>query len=232
MKREMVYRILFYLAGLLFLAFGLTLNTTTGLGVSAIISVSHALSVILGMQIGDTTFCLYSLFVVIELIIHYTMKRKDPSFPFKKQAVLDILQLPLSLVFTRVMNIFASFLPMLTELEDTLWSTFPLRFATLIIAIIFTGIGAAMSLDMRLIPNPGDGFVQSLADLTGRETGLMKNIVDGVSVALALTLGLCLSGTVVGGGVGTILAFLFVGRVIALFNRSFGGRLSDLTEGE
>ena len=218
MKREMLYRILFYLAGLLFLAFGLTLNTTTGLGVSAIISVSHALSVILGMQIGDTTFCLYSLFVMIELIIHYTMKRKDPSFPFKKQAVLDILQLPLSLVFTRVMNIFASFLPMLTELEDTLWSTFPLRFAALIIAIIFTGIGAAMSLDMRIIPNPGDGLVQAFSDVFKKDVGTMKNIIDLVNIVIAIIIGYLFLGRLVSVGIGTVCAVIGVGRVIHLFN--------------
>ena len=88
---------------------------------------------------------------------------------------MDMLQLPLSLVFTRVMNLFEAAIPTFTGMGG--------RLVILAAAIICTGLGAAMSLDMRLIPNPGDGFVQSLADLTGRETGLMKNIVDGVSVA-------------------------------------------------
>ena len=37
MKKETVSRVLFYLAGLLILAVGLTLNTKTGLGVPPII---------------------------------------------------------------------------------------------------------------------------------------------------------------------------------------------------
>ena len=224
MSRKAALRLTDYLAGLMLLALGLTLNVKSDLGVSPIISSANVFSATLPCPIGDATFVLYSLFVLAEMAIHLVLWRRRKEGSIARRLVMDMLQLPLSLVFTRVMNLFEAAIPTFTGMGG--------RLVILAATIICTGLGAAMSLDMRLIPNPGDGFVQSLADLTGRETGLMKNIVDGVSVALALTLGLCLSGTVVGGGVGTILAFLFVGRVIALFNRSFGGRLSDLTEGE
>lgn len=223
MSRKAALRLTVYLAGLMLLALGLTLNVKSDLGVSPIISSANVFSATLPCPIGDATFVLYSLFVLAEMAIHLVIWRRRKEGSIARRLVMDLLQLPLSLVFTRVMNLFEAAIPTFTGMGGRL---------VILAAIICTGLGAAMSLDMRLIPNPGDGFVQSLADLTGRETGLMKNIVDGVSVALALTLGLCLSGTVVGVGVGTILAFLFVGRVIALFNRSFGGRLSGLTEGE
>ena len=45
-------------------------------------------------------------------------------------------------------------------------------YAVLAAGIILTGIGAAMSLDMRLIPNPGDGIVQALADCFKKPVGL------------------------------------------------------------
>ena len=44
MKKSMIYRVLIYIAGLLILAMGLTLNTKAGLGVSPIISVSYSVS--------------------------------------------------------------------------------------------------------------------------------------------------------------------------------------------
>ena len=46
MKKQIFYRILFYAAGLLILALGLTLNTKTGLGVSPIISVAYSIATI------------------------------------------------------------------------------------------------------------------------------------------------------------------------------------------
>lgn len=224
MSRKAALRLTVYLAGLMLLALGLTLNVKSDLGVSPIISSANVFSATLPCPIGDATFVLYSLFVLAEMAIHLVIWRRRKEGSIARRLVMDMLQLPLSLIFTRVMNLFEAAIPTFTRLGG--------RLVILAAAVICTGLCAAMSLDMRLIPNPGDGFVQSLVDLTGWETGLMKNIVDGVSVALALTLGLCLSGTVVGVGVGTILAFLFVGRVIALFNRCFWGRLSGLTEGE
>ena len=47
-KKPILFRGLFYAAGLLILALGLTLNTKTGLGVSPIISVAYSISVISG----------------------------------------------------------------------------------------------------------------------------------------------------------------------------------------
>ena len=65
MKKEKGYRVIFYLAGLLILAFGITLNTKTGLGVSPIISVSFSISTILDVNFGDMTFLWYAIFVLI-----------------------------------------------------------------------------------------------------------------------------------------------------------------------
>ena len=90
------------------------------------------------------------------------------------------------------------------------------------LALIFTGIGAAMSLSMRLVPNPGDGLVQVLADAFGIGTGLMKNCVDAFCIVLSLILGLLFAGKPVGIGIGTVCAVMLVGRVIALFHHIFG----------
>ena len=64
MKKQNVYRISFYILGLLILAMGLTLNTKAGLGVSPIISVSYSISTIFHLNFGDMTldniFCFCS----------------------------------------------------------------------------------------------------------------------------------------------------------------------------
>ena len=53
MKKQLFYRILFYAAGLLILALGLTLNTKTGLGVSPIISVAYSIATIFDHNFRD-----------------------------------------------------------------------------------------------------------------------------------------------------------------------------------
>lgn len=207
----------FYLMGLLILAMGLTLNTKAGLGVSPIISLSYAASVIWNRNFGDMTFVLYGIFVLIQAAIHLREKGKAGRSLLMK----DALQFPLSIVFTRFLNVFSVCIPSLEEC-GTASSGLLGRLGVLMLALIFTGIGAAMSLSMRLVPNPGDGLVQVLADTFGIDTGLMKNCVDATCIVLSLLMGLLFAGKPVGIGIGTVCAVVLVGRVIALFHHIFG----------
>lgn len=168
-KKQTAYRIIIYAAGLIILALGITLNTKCGLGVSPIISVAYSVSVITNISIGNTTLIWYSVFVLIEVIIHGIKKYGG------KQIISDILQVPLSLIFTRFINLFSGCIPQLDmECKGTVWGTIWVRIIVLLIAIILTGIGAAMSLNMRIIPNPGDGIVQTVADCIGKTVGFTK----------------------------------------------------------
>ena len=215
MKKEYLYRGLFYFLGLLILAFGITLNTKTGLGVSPIISVAYCISTIRNLNFGNITLLLYSSFVVVELILHARQKEK---LIFLK----DILQIPLSLIFTRFLNLFSYMIP-------DLKSAYPNQFAGnmtgrilfLVFAIILTGIGAAMSLNMRIIPNPGDGIVQAIADCIHKSTGFTKNCFDLLCITITIIIGLISTGHLVGIGIGTVLAVIGVGRSIAAFNHFF-----------
>ena len=218
MNTKQLKRISIYLAGMLTLAFGISLNVKTGLGVSPIISVANCFSSLLSLPIGDTTFVLYSVFVIIQIIVHIHLSRKNSEIQLRSLIIKDILQLPLSLVFTRIMNVFEIMIPQMNTLQDGFFSSMPGRLVALAAAIIATGVGAAATLDMRLIPNPGDGIVQSLSDLSKKETGFVTNVFDGINVSLTVIISLIAEGNIIGIGAGTIIAFLGVGRVIAVFN--------------
>ena len=207
----------FYLMGLLILAVGLTLNTKAGLGVSPIISLSYAASVIWNRNFGDMTFVLYGIFVLIQAAIHLREKGEAGRSLLMK----DALQFPLSIAFTRFLNVFSACIPPLEECGPAASGLLG-RMGVLVLALTFTGVGAAMSLSMRLVPNPGDGLVQVLADTFGIDTGLMKNCVDATCIVLSLLMGLLFAGKPVGIGIGTVCAVMLVGRVIALFHHIFG----------
>lgn len=99
-------------------------------------------------------------------------------------------------------------------------------------AIICTGVGAAMSLSMQFVPNPGDGIVQALAGKFNKSVGLTKNIFDCVSVCITLCIGLIFAHTILGIGIGTVIAVLGVGRVIALFHHVFESQIIELVQEE
>ena len=88
--------------------------------------------------------------------------------------------------------------------------------------------GAALSLDMRLIANPGDGLVQAVSDRTGIDLGLSKNIVDITCVTLTCILSMTVSHRILGVGSGTLIAMVGIGRVIAFVNKLFGEKLALL----
>ena len=201
-KRQTLSRWGIYTVGMLVLAMGLTLNTKTGLGVSPILSLAYCSTRIWGVNLGDATFVLYALFVIAQLILRG-----------KRRQWYDLLQLPLSLVFSRLLNLCSACIPYQAAAHSL-----PENLAVLALAIVLTGVGVALTVNMRLVPNPGDGIVQAVAQRMGRDQGFAKNVFDLGCVAATVCLGLLLTGRIVGIGLGTLLAMVGVGRVIALVN--------------
>ena len=229
MKKQIFYRIFFYVLGLLILALGLTLNTKAGLGVSPIISVSYSVAQIFGLNFGTTTMFLYCVFVLAQLVLHGIQWKKHPETDSRFVLLMDVLQIQLSLIFTRFLNLFGAFFPDLSAGAAGWTDRLPLRLVVLLLAILCTGVGASMSLSMRIEPNPGDGIVQTLSDCTHRSVGFTKNCFDLCNITLTVLLGLLLAGHLVGVGLGTGLAVVGVGRVIALFHYLAGQKIDRLS---
>lgn len=225
-KKKLMIRWVYYLVGMAVLAVGLTLNTKTGLGVSAIMSIPFAISEIWTLDFGNVTLVVYIVFIAVQMLLHLCLRKKFSGRKPWMTLLLDVLQLPLSLGFTRIINLVSRLIPMLSEAyPDSFMGSFVGRVLVLLLAVILTGVGAAMTLNMRIVPNPGDGIIQVLAEATGKKVGVTKNWFDILNVCINLILGFVMTGGIVGVGLGTIVAALGVGRVIALFNRICGTRM-------
>lgn len=198
-----------YLIGLLILALGIILNTKSAFGVTPIISVPYCISQIRHLNFGNASLVMYLILAIVEYLLKWSNFR-----------LYDLLQIPLSIGFTRLFNIFGSYLPAPAGIGG--------RILCLILGIIFTGAGAAMSLNARLIPNPGDGIVQAISDRVGKKVGICKNCFDIGCVIVTAAVGLISTGHLVGIGIGTIAAMIGVGRVIALYNTLFGKKAAKL----
>ncbi|AGY77796.1 YczE/YyaS/YitT family protein [Clostridium autoethanogenum] len=210
MKR--FYRGMMYCIGLVILALGIILNTKTGLGVSPIISIPYSISKIWNINLGNATMCIYILCVAGQAAL-----RGKEFRPF------DLLQVPMSIVFSRIINIFND---MIVINCDNLIMNLLLLAA----AIILTGIGAYITVQMKIVPNAADGFTQALAERTKKGLGLAKNITDISSVMITVIIGLVCAGKIVGIGIGTLVAVIGVGRAIALTNMLFGKKMIALVE--
>ena len=202
---------LIYLAGMVILSFGITMNTKTGLGVSPIISIAYSVSIIWNLNFGNTTMVLYCVLVIAQFII----RGKDKKW-------LDLLQIPVALLVSQLLNLFDWLM------QDFHFESFWINLAFLILAILLTGLGVVLSVDMRLVPNPGDGIVQTISDKSGKSLGLTKNLFDIGCIIITIALGLTMKGKLVGVGLGTILAVIGVGRAIALFNLLLWGPITKV----
>ena len=195
-KQSLIGRILIYLAGIVILAFGITLNTKTGLGVSPIISIPFSISALAGINLGTITFLFYTLLVLLQILL----LGKD----FK---IFQLLQIAMSLITSLCIDLFDRILPQDPNL--------PLKLLLLAAAIIFTGLGASLTVGVRIVPNPADGFADVLGRRLKKGFGFGKNVFDLSCIIISLAIGLIFSGRIIGIGLGTIISMIFTGRVVA-----------------
>lgn len=199
--KTMLIRLGFYTLGMILLALGITLNTKTELGVSAIVTIPYCIANLWSLNFGNITFIIYTIFVLIQIAI----KRKNTG-------LFDVLQVAVSLIFTRLLNLFGTIMEVNND-------SLIMKLLLLLIAIVLTGAGAAMSINARLVANPADGLVQTIADTKGLEMGLVKNILDITCIVISVVISLIFGGRLIGIGIGTVLAALGIGRVIWIYNR-------------
>lgn len=211
-------RVLIYFAAIIILALGLTLNTKIGLGTSSTVCMADAASKIFHWSLGDATLAEYIVFILIQVVIHL-WKKVD-----KKVLLLDVLQFPFVLVFSRFVNLFAANLPSLVHLPIYL------RLLVLFIAIMLIALGASTMMSMNMIPNPRDGILLALALATGKDVGLMKNCFDVACVSLAIIMSLLAHYPITSVGIGTICCVIGIGRFIHLFNQLFQKKLLEIAE--
>ena len=209
-NKKNIWRFGIYLGGMIVLAIGITLNTKAGLGTSAIVSVPYTISCGTGWNFANLTLITYLILVVAQFFV----KGKNKSW-------WDLLQIIVSIVFTRFMDLFQN---IITYQNGKLIPDI----IVLLFGIIFTGMGAAITVNMKLIPNPGDGIIASISDRTGKEMGLCKNCFDVGCVCISLIIGFFFGNLFLGVGLGTILSMIGVGRVISIFNRLTKKRLEEI----
>lgn len=206
-----VKRSLMYVFSLAILALGITLNTKTQLGVSPIVSVPFCISQLTKLPLGLTTFVHYLLLILLQKLL------LGKAFP-----PIQYLQILCSLVT----SLFIQGWDLLLPVFEPLW----LRILVLFAAIFITGLGASLSLAMDIVPNPADGLADVVGKKIRRDVGMGKNLIDLVSVAISLALGLLFARRILGIGLGTAAAVLFTGRVYALVHHrslELAGRLKQ-----
>lgn len=83
------------------------------------------------------------------------------------------------------------------------------------LGVLLTGIGASITVVMQLIPNPADALANTIGFVLKKSFGFGKNLLDLVCISLAVLVGLTFGRGLLGVGIGTLIAMILTGRVVA-----------------
>lgn len=200
-------RVLIYFLGLIILCVGVVLNTKTNLGVAAINAIPYVVSKSTSFSLGSCVFVLYLVFVAMQFLIN------------KKVDFLTVLQLPVSLLFGRMVDIVN--IHILKFEAQSIFS----GLAMLIIAILLVSLGTTLVVSQNLIPNAPDGMVNALGNLFDKPFGYIKVRFDIICVGLALIVSYLMTGRIVGIGLGTLVSMLMTGNVCSFFKKLLNNNL-------
>ena len=195
-------RYLWFLAGVLINSFGVALITRAALGTSPISSLPYVLSFRFPVTLGQFTFAMNLFFILGQVLL----LRRD----FQP---IQLLQVAVNAVFSAFIDVSMG---LLSWLEI---SSLPMAVLVLALGCAVLAFGISVEVAPRVLMVPGEGIVQAIAVVTGRQFGNVKTAFDATLVSTALLLSLLFFHQLQGLEIGTIFSALAVGRFVDLYNR-------------
>lgn len=202
LKAKMLFRIILYIIGLNVLALGTTLFACGQLGVSSLVSVPQTLSFIIHTTLGHATTMFFIVLVLVQLIIVRRFELKI------------VLQLVLAFVFGWLVDFYG----LTVGLKRIPLNGYAERIPVTLLAILCTALGIFMMVKAAFVLIPADGFVNVISEKIHKPFGQMKFCFDASMIVITIILGLVFLHHITSIGIGTVLAVLFVGQLINLFN--------------
>lgn len=206
---QIIWRILFYLAGMLIIAFGVAFSVNSSLGVSPVTSFPYAIHMSLvshgftALTLGNCVIIVYLAYIAAQIII------LGKSFK-----PINLFQILISTGFGYFVD-FAKWV-----LGDFIIPTYFGRLLMLLISIMLIGLGLSFYLGAKLLPMPFEGLGLVITEKLGKYPyPKVKIVMDCASVVLAVLTGLIFTGRVAGVREGTLITALLAGHALGLFAR-------------
>lgn len=203
---SVISRIPLYVVGIFVIGFGIVLCVKCGLGISPINSIPYVLSYIWPLSLGIFSIIFYLVNIFIQLMLSH-----------KSDYIGIILQLPVSLVFGLVIDMWNAILPCVT--------TIGMKILYLAGSVFFTAFGIMLLVAMHLVPDPPTGTVQCISRFTKKKLGNIKIIYDVSCVVISLFISFMGLHKMLGFGIATIVSALCVGKILAFLQGTIGKKL-------
>lgn len=196
-------RVVFYILGLFLLSLGSVLAIKSKLGVSPISSLPFSLTKVSNISLGAASTTLFIVYVIIQIII---LKRD-----FKK---IQLLQIIFAILFGQLVNFF-------NIIIDINLESYFIRIILCIGSFFISAMGVFLTITANIVPVAPDGLTNVISSKTNKDFGKVKIYFDCTIVGLSALILLCLGKNLEGIGIGTLLAAIFVGRIVYFINKNF-----------
>ena len=152
------------------------------------------------------TNIVYATFIILQILILKGITKQI------------ILQIPITILFG-----------FLIDLINYFWfidvNNLYVSFILLFLSISFISFGMFIVLKLNLVYNTPDGLVKAMSTKFKLKNGTSKNLLDFIVVMISIIISLINFKSLQGVGIGTIIAVIFIGRFISLWEKLLGGKI-------
>jgi len=202
-KRIPVKRIIFYLAGLVVMAFGIAIAVKADIGVAPGSVLPYAVSRLTPLTVGLCSTLFHVFCVLLQLVIT------------RRLSINLVFQFPLAYVFGFLLDLFISMMGFSI-------SNMVFRVLLLLAALFIFSFGIRIIVGANILLAPPDGLARSLGNAFGWPMSKGKLAFDIIVTVLALLLTLIIAGNAfMAVNIGTVICAIGTGPIIGLFTRLF-----------
>jgi len=192
-------RILFYIAGLFFMAFGVAFSVNSGLGVSPVNSLPYVASLISGIDLGNCVIAVFSGYILIQILL---LRRR-----FRW---INLTQI----IFSTIFGYFVDLAKLVVG--DFVLPTYIGQMGMLAVSILLVAVGVCLYMDVELVNMPMEGMTYAVKENVFPKKPFhdVKVIMDCTVVAIGLALSVLCLGKVEGIREGTVICAVLVGKLM------------------
>lgn len=194
-----IRRVVIYIVGLLFLAFGVAFSVNSNLGVSPVNSLPYVVSLITETDMGSCVIVIFGSYILVQILL---LRR---NFQW-----INLTQM----VFSTLFGYFVDFAKWVVG--DFALPTYFGQLAMLAISIILVAAGVCLYMDVKLVNMPMEGMTHAIKEtlLPGLAFHDVKVIMDCVVVGIGVVLSFLFLGRLDGIREGTVICALLVGKLM------------------
>ena len=205
MKKQLLKRYFVFILGVLINSFGIGFITKAALGTSPISSVPCVLSLKFNPTLGEFTFVMNMIFILLQVIL---LRKK-----FQK---IQFLQIVVNIIFSGFIDVSMFLLQVFTP------DTYIIKLFSLLFGCAILAFGIYLEVAANVLMVPGEGVVAAIANVTKKEFGSIKVCFDVTLMLTATLLSLLFFHQFQGIREGTIISAFIVGLIVKLYHKKLG----------